>query len=108
MSGYIWLAAAIVLEGIGTAFLKLSDGFSKLGYSVAVGLCYLGAFWLLAVAIKQLPVGLSYAIWAGAGVVLAQMIGVVVFKEAVTFASLAGASLIIAGVAVLHLGGTGH
>jgi multidrug transporter EmrE-like cation transporter len=63
--------------------------------------CYGGAFGLLAVAVKTLPLGFVYAVWAGAGIAGATMVGVTLFGERVGAASLVGAALIVAGIVVL-------
>lgn len=108
MQGYLFLAAAIGLETVGTAFLKLSDGFTRLGYSAGVAISYLGAFYLLSLTIRTLSVGTAYAIWAGVGVALAQAVSYLFFKEPLTWTMVGGIVLIIAGVAILHVGGAAH
>ena len=81
MSAWGYLVFAIVLEVSGTFFLKLSNGFEKVHWgAVSLG-CYLACFWVLAPAMKVLPVGVVYAIWAGAGIVAAAVIGLFAFGE---------------------------
>jgi small multidrug resistance pump len=81
MSAWIFLALAIALEVTGTFLLKLSNGFEKWHWGVVSILCYSACFWVLAPAMKVLPVGVVYAIWAGIGIVAATIIGVVAFDE---------------------------
>jgi len=104
------LGAAIVCEVIATSALKASDGFSRLWPSVITALGYLVSFYLLALALKTIPVGVAYAIWSGLGIVLIAGIGWLVFGQKLDAAALLGMALIIAGVAVMNLfsGSTGH
>lgn len=103
MSVWFLLSLAIVSEVIGTSALKLSDGFTKLWPSLVVLVGYGLAFYLLSLTLKQIPVGVAYAIWAGAGIALITLIGWVVFKQTLDLAGLLGISLIISGVVVLQL-----
>ncbi|WP_344262345.1 multidrug efflux SMR transporter [Streptomyces sodiiphilus] len=102
---YVTLAGAIVMEILGTTAMKYSHGFTKLWPSVITGACYLLAFTLLARTLKTMDMGIAYAIWAGAGTALIALIGMVFLGEAATAAKLLGVTLVIAGVAVLNLGG---
>lgn len=81
MSAWVYLAAAIVLEVTGTFLLKLSHGFEKWHWGMLSILCYSACFWVLAPAMKVLPVGIVYAIWAGVGIVAATLLGWVAFGE---------------------------
>lgn len=81
MNAWIYLALAITLEVTGTFLLKLSDGFEKWHWGVLSIACYSACFWVLAPAMKVLPVGIVYAIWAGVGIVAAAAIGVLAFDE---------------------------
>jgi len=81
MNAWIYLGLAIALEVTGTFLLKLSDGFEKWQWGALSILCYSACFWVLAPAMKELPVGVVYAIWAGVGIVAASAIGVFAFDE---------------------------
>lgn len=81
MNAWIFLAFAIALEVTGTFLLKLSNGFEKWHWGALSIFCYSACFWALAPAMKLLPVGVVYAIWAGVGIVAAAAIGVFVFGE---------------------------
>lgn len=81
MSAWFFLAAAIALEITGTFLLKLSNGFEKWHWGALSILFYSACFWVLAPAMKVLPVGVVYAIWAGVGIVAASVIGVFAFDE---------------------------
>ncbi len=100
---YLYLALAIVAEVIGTSALKASQQFTRLGPSLLVAVGYCAAFWLLSLSLRQIPVGVAYAVWSGLGVVLIATIGVVFFGEKLDFAGVVGFGLIIAGCLVLNL-----
>jgi small multidrug resistance pump len=95
---YALLGMAIVSEVLGTTALKLSEGFSRPLPSVGVLLGYGAAFYLVSLALEDLPVGLVYGTWAALGIVGIAAIGVVVFDEQLDAAALVGIGLILAGV----------
>jgi small multidrug resistance pump len=100
---YLHLLVAIVAEVVATSFLKHSDGLSRLGPSVAVVLGYAVAFYFLSLALRTVPVGMAYAIWSGAGIVLVSLAGWVLFRQAIDAAGLVGIGLILAGVVVMNV-----
>ncbi|CAM06372.1 small multidrug resistance pump [Saccharopolyspora erythraea NRRL 2338] len=103
---YLLLAVAILSEVTATVSLKLSEGFSKPVPSVMVVVGYLAAFAALGAVLKLgLPVGVVYAIWAGAGVALVAVIGAVFLGETITPVQIGGVVLIVGGVLALEMGG---
>lgn len=98
---YLWIA--IVAEVIATSFLKASDGFTKLLPSLAVVAGYVTAFFFLSLTLKEIPVGVAYAVWSGAGVTLIAAIGWIFLGQKLDAAAIAGMGLIVAGVVVLNL-----
>ncbi|AEG31154.1 DMT family transporter [Thiomicrospira cyclica] len=103
MNVWLLLSLAIVSEVIGTSALKMSDGFTKFWPSMVVVIGYGLAFYLLSLTLRQIPVGVAYAIWAGAGIALITLIGWVVFKQSLDLAAVLGIALIISGVVVLQV-----
>lgn len=99
---YLYLAAAIVSEVVGTTALQASNGFTRPLPSIVVVIGYGLAFYGLSIAIKTIPVGLAYAIWSGVGIVLISAIGVIWLKQHLDAAAILGLSLIIAGVVVVN------
>lgn len=95
---YIYLSIAIILEVIATNFLKTSDGFTKLVPSLIVAIGYGGAFFFLSLVLKTIPVGVAYAIWAGAGIALVTIVASIVFKQTPDLPAMIGIALIILGV----------
>jgi len=103
MKSYLFLLLAIFCELIGTTFLKKSEGFSKLTPALITVVSMIGAFYLLSLAVKTIPVGTAYAIWSGVGIVFITLIGAVFFKQIPDTASIIGVILIIAGVLIINL-----
>ncbi|WP_293679893.1 multidrug efflux SMR transporter [uncultured Phenylobacterium sp.] len=103
MSAWLFLAAAIALEVAATFLLKLSNGFEKVHWGVASMALYSACFWVLAPALKSIPVGVAYAIWAGVGIAAAALIGLFAFGERLGPLQLACMALIVAGAIGLRL-----
>lgn len=103
MTHWLYLAVAIVAEVVGTSFLKQAEGFTRLWPSMAVIGAYVIAFYFLSLTLKTLPVGIAYAVWAGAGVALIALVGFVFFGQALDGPALLGIGLIVAGVTVINL-----
>lgn len=101
---HVYLAAAIVAEVIATSSLKATESFSRLTPSLIVVAGFGAAFFLLSLALRTIPVGIAYAIWSGAGIVLIVGVGAVLFKQTPDLPALLGIGLIVAGIAVLNLG----
>lgn len=103
MREYAFLAVAIASEVVGTASLKLTEGFTNLVPSVVVAVGYLCSFYFLSLTLQELPIGLVYATWSAVGIVGAAGIGVLYFDESLDAVGLAGIALIVAGVVLLNL-----
>ena len=103
MPAYVLLALAIVAEVVATSALKASAGFSKLGPSVVVVAGYCFAFYLLSMVMKSVPVGVAYAIWSGAGVVLIALVSIMLYRQIPDLAAIIGMGLIVAWVVILNL-----
>lgn len=100
---WVFLAVAIVSEVIGTSTLKASEGFTRLWPSAIVVAGYASAFYFLSLTLKTIPVGVAYAIWSGAGIVLIALIAWVLYGQALDLPAIIGMSLIVAGIVVLNL-----
>ena len=101
--GYLYLGIAVAAEVIATSALKASDGFTRLLPSLVVVVGYGIAFYFLSLVLKTVPVGVAYAIWSGAGIVLIGLIGWLVLKQPLDLPAMLGMGLIVAGVAVIQL-----
>ena len=100
------LAIAIVAEVGGTVALKYADGFTKAGPSALVIAGYGLSCWMLALVLRDLPIGLTYAVWAAAGTALIAAVGILAFGEPATTLKLLSLGLIIAGVVGLNMAGS--
>ncbi len=100
---WIYLIAAIVAEVSATLALRASMGFTRLVPSLVVVCGYGISFYLLAQILQVIPVGVVYAIWSGAGIVLVSLLGRVLFGQRLDAAALAGIGLILAGVMVIRV-----
>ena len=102
--GYLWLAIAIMAEVFGSSMLKLTGGFKKLVPTIGVIIGYGIAFYALSFSLSYLPLGVAYAIWAGAGTALTALVGVVIYKEGLDMKKSLGILLVIGGVVLLKSG----
>ncbi|MGD8345815.1 MAG: multidrug efflux SMR transporter [Lysobacterales bacterium] len=101
--GYVYLSIAVVVEVIATMALKSSEGFTRLVPSVLVVVGYGTAFYLLTLVLKTIPVGITYAVWAGLGIALVTIAAAVVFGEIPDMPAIVGIALIMTGVVVINL-----
>ena len=100
---WIYLFMAIFAEVIATSALKATQGFTKWIPSLVVIVGYGCSFFCLSLALKEIPIGVAYAIWSGIGIVLISVIGYFVFKQSLDAPALLGIALILAGVIVINL-----
>ncbi|MFK7764071.1 MAG: multidrug efflux SMR transporter [Roseobacter sp.] len=100
---YLYLTLAILTETIGTTALQASQQFTRTGPSLLVVVAYGISFYLLALTLKYMPVGVVYAIWSGLGIVFIAAIGFVVFGQKLDLPAVIGLALIVSGILVIHL-----
>lgn len=105
---YLYLAIAIVTELIGSSLLKASEGFSKFYPTTGLIIAFVSSFFFLSLSLKTIPLNTAYALWSGLGLVCTTIISVLIWKEKINFASVAGIILILAGVVILNMFGPGH
>lgn len=103
MTGFMYLAMAIIAEVIATTMLKASAGFTRLWPSLLVVVGYSVAFWGLSMVVKTTPLGIVYAIWSGMGIVLVSIAAVFIYQQKLDWPAILGMGLIIAGVLVINL-----
>ena len=100
---YIFLLLAIGFEVLATSFLKDTNGFTNLYPSliVIVALCF--CIFLMSHSMQFIPVGIVYATWAGLGIVAIAVIAVIKYNQIPNIPTIFGLSLIVVGVAIVHL-----
>jgi quaternary ammonium compound-resistance protein SugE len=102
-TAWLLLLAAGLLEVIWAIGLKYTEGFSRLLPSIITIAAMIASVWLLALALKSIPVGTGYAVWTGIGAVGTAILGIVLFSEPATAARLFCIGLIVAGIFGLKL-----
>ena len=100
---YLYLAVAIIAEIIATSALKASEEFTKLVPSAIVIIGYGVACYCLTLVLRNIPVGITYAIWAGLGIVLIAIVGAVLFRQVPDIPAVLGMTLIVSGVVVINV-----
>ncbi|MET0102686.1 MAG: multidrug efflux SMR transporter [Sedimenticola sp.] len=99
---YLYLAIAIVAEVGATSALKASEEFTRLVPTVIVIVGYSVAFYLLTLVFRSIPVGVTYAIWSGLGIVLVALISMFLYNQVPDLPAVIGMGLIVAGVIVIN------
>ena len=105
MAKYLFLIGAIVLEVAGTMMLPLTNNFSKLLPTVALGIFYLGSFYLLTFAMKLIPLSVVYATWSGIGVFLVAILSYFFYGDVLKWPAILGLCFIVVGVMLVNLFG---
>ena len=82
---WIMLGIAGIFEVVWATFMKLSEGFTKIGWTALTFAGMAVSFILLAKVTKTLPLGTAYAIWTGIGALGSVLVGIIFFKEPVSF-----------------------
>ncbi len=104
----VWLVLAIGFEVGWALAMKVSDGFRRPVPTAATVVMYLLSVVFLALATRRLDIGVGYAIWAGSGVALIAVAGILYFREPVTAVKVISLGLIVSGIVGLQLSGGGH
>ncbi len=94
---------AVLSEVTATSALKFSEGFTRLVPSIIVVLGYGLSFYLLSLSLKVIPIGVAYALWSGIGIVLTVLAGIILWREPLDWARVAGIVLIISGILIINL-----
>ena len=102
-ASYLYLAAAIVSEVIGTSALKASNEFTRPVPTMIMLAAFLSAFYFLTLTLRTIPVGVAYAIWSGVGIVMISIIARVLFGQKLDPPAIIGMALIVVGVLVINL-----
>ena len=101
--GWILLFIGIFTETAGSTCMKLSCGFTKLYPSVFVFVFYGISFSVFIFALKHFDLSFAYAIWAGLGIMLISIIGMIFFNESVNWLKIVAILIIVIGVVTLNI-----
>jgi small multidrug resistance pump len=102
---WIVLLLAIAVEVVATSLLPRTDGFRSPGWAAVVLAAYAVSIGLLSLAVRQIPVSVAYAVWAGLGTVGIVLVGYLVLDEPLDAIKVGAIAMIVAGVLVLNLHG---
>lgn len=100
---FLYLALAIIAEVVATSALKATEGFTRPGPTLVVVVGYAVAFYMLSLVLRTIPIGIAYAIWAGLGIVLVALVGLVVYGQRPDLPAVIGIGLIVSGVVTIQL-----
>ncbi len=100
---YLYLALAILAEVAATSALKASEEFTKIIPTMIVFVGYGIAFYCMTLVFRVLPIGITYAIWSGLGIVLVAIVGFIFYKQTLDIPAIIGMGLIISGVIVINV-----
>lgn len=100
---FVYLVIAIVFEVLATTALKQTEGFTRLWPSLLTIIGYGFAFYFLSLPLRTMPLGVVYAVWSGAGIVLVTLIGWSVFRQMLDLPALLGIAMILGGVLVINI-----
>lgn len=99
---WILLAIGVAIEVAATASLKLSDGFTRLGFVALTLICFGLAFFMMSLVVRTMPLGVAYSVWAGGGIAGVTLLGALAFGQTLDGYAYLGIGLILAGVLVLN------
>lgn len=102
---WTYLFFAGLLEVVWAIGLKYTEGFSRPLPSVVTIVAMIASLWLLALALKTIPVGTGYAVWTGIGAVGTAVLGIALFAEPANAARIGCIGLIVAGIIGLKVAG---
>ena len=99
--GYFYLLIAIVGEVIATTYLKSTNNFTEFLPTTYVVIGYGTAFYFMMLAMKTIPIAITYSVWAGIGISAITILGALKYKEMPDMLAILGLFLIILGVIIL-------
>ena len=102
---WLLLLLAITTEILGTSFLKTTEGFTKPFTTLLVLGAYATSMLLLSRVVQTIPLGITYALWSGIGIVAIVIVGMLAYRQVPTQAQLIGMGFITVGVITVNLGG---
>ena len=105
LNPWLLLLLAVSAEIVGTSCLKLTQGFSRPLPTLVVLGAYAIAFLLLSRVVETIPLGITYALWSGIGIVAIVLVGLLAYKQVPTPGQVIGIGLIAAGVVLVNLQG---
>ncbi|MDA7450434.1 SMR family transporter [Candidatus Pelagibacter ubique] len=102
-TSYLFLALAVVLGVTSNSFAKSAEGFTLLFPSIITGITIVACMYALSMVMKNIPMGITYASFAGLTIISTVVVGIIRFNQMPNFYSMIGLSLIIVGVLMVNL-----
>jgi small multidrug resistance pump len=103
LTAWLFLIASILFEVFGVLSLKHSNGFTNLLPTAGAISCFLMSIWLMSISLKQIEMGITYAVWAAASTAIIALLGIVFYAESLSTFKITGITLIVVGVVLLNL-----
>ena len=100
---YVVLVLAVILGTAANGFAKGANGFTLLMPSLLTAITIVGCMFTLSIVMKTIPVGITYASFAGLCIIATTMVGIYKFNQMPDFYTIIGLALIIAGVLIVNL-----
>ena len=103
LTAYIILIIAVVLGTASNSFAKSAEGFTLLIPSVITAITIIGCMYSLSIVMKTIPVGITYASFAGLCILATSLVGVLKFNQIPNIFTIIGLVLIITGVLIVNI-----
>jgi len=103
ITAWLFLIASILFEVFGMLSLRYSNGFSNILPTAGAISCFIASIWLMSFSLKQIEMGITYAIWAAASTAIVALLGVIFYAESISQFKIIGITLIVVGVVLLNL-----
>ena len=102
-TSYLFLAIAVFLGVTSNNFAKSSEGFTLLIPSIITGITIVLCMYALSMVMKNIPMGITYASFAGLAIIATVIVGVIRYNQVPNLYSMVGLGLIIIGVLMVNL-----
>ena len=102
-SSYAFLILAVILGVASNSFAKTAEGFTLLVPSIITAITIVACMYALSMVMKNIPMGITYASFAGLTIISTVIVGVIRFNQVPNTYSMIGLSLIIIGVLMVNL-----
>ena len=102
-ASYLFLALAVLLGVTSNSFAKSAEGFTLLFPSIITGMTIVACMYALSMVMKNIPMGITYASFAGLTIIATVIVGVIRFNQIPNLYSMIGLSLIVIGVLMVNL-----
>ncbi|MDC3061217.1 SMR family transporter [Candidatus Pelagibacter sp.] len=103
ITAYIILIIAVILGTASNSFAKSAEGFTLLIPSVITAITIVGCMYTLSIVMKTIPVGITYASFAGLCILATSLVGVLKFNQIPNIFTIIGLALIITGVLIVNI-----